>query len=398
MRHLSIRNLTARPGRTIALGLLIVFLSMALFGGSVMVRSLNGGLASLEARLGADVIVVPSSAKSSTNLDYLFLQGTTGYYYMDTEKAQKIAQTEGVERASFQIFMASLRASCCSMPVQVIGIDQDTDFTIQPWIEESFGRRLGDLDVLVGSKVNAGIGESIRIYNTDCPVVGRLAATGTTLDTGVFCTVDTVRLLLHAASELGHDLKISGDPENVVSAVYLKVKDGVDVQSVADRVNVYVRKVEAVRTRSYITGIADSLGGVEKTIRTLIVCVWILAFLILMAAFTMLTGERKKEFAVLRVIGMSRGKLAWVLLKESLLLSLFGGVIGIVLGGALTFSFQGLIEEALSLPFLMPGVSELLLLAIMTLVVVMLVGPMSSAVSAWKLSRVDIGRILREGI
>ena len=56
---LSIKNLVRKPGRTTALVLLTAFLALAVFGGSVVVLSLQRGLNSLEARLGADRIVLP---------------------------------------------------------------------------------------------------------------------------------------------------------------------------------------------------------------------------------------------------------------------------------------------------------------------------------------------------
>ena len=67
------KNLLRKPGRTIALALLTAFLAMAVFGGSVVVFSLRSGLNSLEARLGADIILVPSEAQSKVSFRNMFL-------------------------------------------------------------------------------------------------------------------------------------------------------------------------------------------------------------------------------------------------------------------------------------------------------------------------------------
>ena len=56
--NLPIKNLLRRPGRTVALVLLTAFLALSVFGGSIVVRSLRSGLDSLQARLGADIIVL----------------------------------------------------------------------------------------------------------------------------------------------------------------------------------------------------------------------------------------------------------------------------------------------------------------------------------------------------
>lgn len=395
--RLPLRNLTRHPGRTAALTVLVALLSLSLLAGSVIVYSLNSGLNSLENRLGADIIVLPSSAKSKVNIDNLYLQGTTGYYYMNVSKQQEIAEREGIAQISGQVFLATLRADCCSLPIQVIGFDPQTDFTVQPWISERAKTALELQEVVVGSKVTAGVGERIRIYGVSCPVVARLDATGTGLDTAVYCTVDTMAVLLEAAREMNHELKISGDPADVVSAVYVRVDPAYSVEQVANDINLHVRKVEAVQTRSVISGVSDSLGGVASTVTALIVAVWVLAFILLVAAFLLLGGERKREYAVLRVLGVSRAGLSMTALREALLVSLFGGLIGIALALLVILSFHGLIEQALSLPFLLPSGAMIALMAVGTLICVCIAGPLAAMLSARKLSRADTGIILREG-
>ena len=82
---LAIKNLLRKPGRTAALVILTALLALSVFGGSVVVGSLRQGLNSLESRLGADIIVVPSSAQSKASFQNMLLQGTIGAFYMDGE-------------------------------------------------------------------------------------------------------------------------------------------------------------------------------------------------------------------------------------------------------------------------------------------------------------------------
>lgn len=391
------KNLARKPGRTAALILLTALLALSVFGGSMIILSLRGGLNSLENRLGADVIVVPSTAKSKTNLEQILLQGTTGYFYMDREKLDRVLETDGVESASPQVFLASLRASCCSVPVQVIGIDQETDFTVQPWIAESYSQTLNEKEVAVGCRVSAAIGESIRIYGVNCPVVARLAETGTGLDTAVYCSKETLQQLLDAARGLGHDLKISGSSDAVISAVYIKVRDGVDPQKVADDINIHIRKVEAVSTKSMLTGVSDSLKAVSATITWLIAALWILALIILFIVFAMMVNERRRELAVYRLLGMSRNMLSSMILKEAILCSLTGALCGVALGAALVFPFTTLIEQSLKLPYLTPAAGTIILCALLALAVSAVAGSAASLRTARKLSRVDPGATLREG-
>ena len=66
-------------------------------------------------------------------------------------------------------------------------------------------------------------------------------------------------------------------------------------------------------------------------------------------------GRKEKKFALLRVMGTSRRKLAGILLKETLILSVSGGAAGVLMGLLVVIPFSGLIETGLKLPFLLPG-------------------------------------------
>ena len=393
---LVIRNLIRKPGRTTALALLTAFLALAVFAGTVIVLSLRSGLYSLQDRLGADIILVPSEAQSKVSFQNMFLQGTTGAFYMDASVQDKAMEVEGVEKAAPQTFLASLKADCCSVKIQVIGIDPELDFTVQPWISRSLTRKLGDMDVAVGCKVEAEVGEIIRIYDQRCLVVAKLEATGTGLDTAVYCNMNTMNVLLSAAEEKGVSHKIASD-DQVISAVYVKVREGCDIDTVNSRLNGHLRKVTAVRTRSMITGVSDSLAGVIRTVTILITAIWALSFVILLLAFTLIIRERIREFAVLRLLGASRGMLSRIVLLESSMCGLLGGLLGVALAAVLLFPFAGLIESALNLPYLMPEMGTVLLLAAGTVFLSVIVAALSSAFAAYRLSRTDPGTALREG-
>ena len=393
---LTLKNLLRKPGRTMVLAGLTAFLALAVFGGSVVVLSLQNGLRSLEARLGADIILVPSEAQSKVSFQNMFLQGTTGAFYMDASALDQVLEADGVEKAAPQTFLASLKADCCSIKIQIIGFDPDSDFTIQPWIASSLSRNLDDMDVAVGCKAEANVGEIIRIYDQRCKVAARLEATGTGLDTAVYCNLDTMRELLKAAEDKGVSHKITSDSQ-AISAVYIKVKDGYDIDSVNTWLNGHIRKTTAVRTRSMITGVSDSLSGISHTVTILIAVVWILAFIILLLAFVLIIRERTREFAVLRLAGASRTMLGRLVLLESALCGLLGGIIGTGLVSLILFPFAQLIENRLRLPYLMPAAGSVLLLASGTVLLSVIAAALASGAAAYRLSRIDPGAALREG-
>ena len=63
----------------------------------------------------------------------------------------------------------------------------------------------------------------------------------------------------------------------------------------------------------------------------------------------------------------------------------------------IVFPFGNAISGALELPFLMPGAGTIAALALGALLLAILAGSLTAAVSAYRISKNDAGLILREG-
>ena len=146
-----------------------------------------------------------------------------------------------------------------------------------------------------------------------------------------------------------------------------------------------------------LTDVSDSLSAISGTVATLIGAIWLLSLVILVVAFVMIANERKREFAVLRLLGTSRAMLGGMILKESALCSLAGGALGVLTASMLVFPFTTLIETKLGLPYLTPNIGTILLLGLVTVLATLLVSALASVFSAYRLSRSDPGTTLREG-
>ena len=396
-RQLARRNLSRRPVRTAALILLAAFLSFSVFAGSMIVLSLQNGLESYESRLGADIVVVPYEARSHGTLESILLQGIPGYFYMDETYLDQVRAISGVESASPQFYLASASAGCCSVAVQIIGFDPDTDFSIQPWIRESYSRDLGDGDVIVGSGITVPKNRILRFYNQDCRVVASLDQTGTGLDTAVYANMNTIQALMAGSQTEGFDYFGGADPKRTISSIMVKVKDGCSIESVANDINIHVRHVEATQAKTMVSSIAGGLTNVSRIIGGLTAMIWALAIVILILAFVMISHERTREFAILRVMGASQRMLSGLLRWEAAFISLVGAVLGVAVGALVVFPFSSLIRGKLDLPYLMPGSGVVLGLLVGSVVLAVAAGSLTSAISAYRISRIDTGLILREG-
>lgn len=393
---LACRNIVKRPVRSAAMMALALFLSLSVFAGTMIESSLKKGFSSLQSRLGADIMVVPYEAATKSDLENIVLQGNTGYFYMNGEIYDEISQIPGVGRITPQYYLASASASCCSIPVQIIGYDPATDFVITPWIKKSRGGDIGYLDVVVGNDLNAFVGDTLSFYGTEVHVAAKLDKTGTNYDTAVFTNKETIQTLIQSSLDKKLNEYGSINAGNVVSCILIDVAEGSVVEEVLNDINIHYKKVKAVRTKNMISGIADSLAGVSDVAGVLIALVWILALLVMVVAFSMMVNERKKEFAILRVVGASRGRLSRIVLEEGLLVSLIGSIAGVVIGLLVIVPFSNYIELRLGLPFLLPDAASIAGTAAGSVALATAAGACASCLSAYQISRIDTGMILRE--
>ena len=393
---LPVRNILKKPLRSAALMIIAAFLAFSAFGGSLMVMSLSNGFDSLSARLGADIVVVPYAAASQVSYDSVIIQGKPGQFYMDSKYYDEIkTEIAGIDKLTAQFYLASAKASCCSARLQIIGFDPETDFSVQPWIAKSYARELSEFDAVVGSDVTPNADMTVEIYGKTLRVQAVLEKTGTELDSAMYVNIPTMKQLILAHNEKNPNQERAVDPDKVVSSVLIKVADGFDIDDVTADINLHVRQVKAIRTQNMISDVSDSLSGVSGMIGVLMVAVWVLSVIIMAIAFTMMMNERKKEFAVLRVLGASRARLAGFVLKENALLTLAGGLCGVAVTILITVLFSGLIEQSVGLPFLLPNAAAIGFAALLTVLVTVAAGAVTAAVAAFNISKIDAGLILR---
>ena len=392
---LPFKNITRRAGRSLALVILSVFLSFSILAGTLSVSGLKSGLKSLETRLGADIMVVPYDATTKVNLSNIILQGALGYFYMPRRNMEKIAKMDGIEKISEQFYLATASSSCCSIQIQIIGFDPETDFTISPWIRTSYKEDLGYMQILVGHDLNLFPGDSLSFYGSPCTVAARLNQTGTYLDSSVYASEETIKTIIRSAQEKKLFNFGDVDPDQIVSCVLVDVAEDAVTEEVLNDINIHVKGVKAIQTKTFISDIGSGLSHIAGIIGGLVAAVWGLALVILVLAFTLTSNERKKEFAVLRALGASRLQLAMILIKEAVIVSAIGSVLGAALGTLAIELFAGQFEAALELPFLLPTGLSLAGIILGALLISVAAGSLACAFSAWKISKLDTALILR---
>jgi putative ABC transport system permease protein len=395
---LALENLKARPVRAACFVTVAAILAFTLFGGSVLALNLRQGLDAMTKRFGADLMVVP--AGSSGKARSLLLRGAAGSFYFDAAIVDRVARTEGTACVSPQFFLTSLSESCCDAMVQLIAYDPETDFVIQPWMAGNYPGTVEDGQVVAGSRIALRSDGSIRLLGHHYPVAARLSGSASGLDTSIFMTMNTMRLLIGRARTEGYDFLAVQEREMArgsVSAALVKTGPSTSPALLAQAIDRENPGVDVVVAESIFSGIAETLAGLTSYIRLFSLLLWLAGLVTLAAVFSGSLHERKREFAVLRLLGATRGKLACMALCESALACLAGALTGIFLASLAVFPFSALISERLGLPWLDASFASIVRLVLGSLLLSALVGPLASLHSALRISRAETYFTMREG-
>jgi putative ABC transport system permease protein len=395
---LSLKNLQAKPVRATCLVVVVAILAFALFGGSILALNLQQGLAVMTKRFGADLMVVPAGASGKTQA--LLLQGSANYFYFDAAIVDRVAQTEGIVCASPQFFLTSLSTECCDAEVQLIAYDPATDFVVQPWIAEQRSETILDGQLVVGSRINVRQNGTIQLFNHEYPVAARLSSSASGFDISIFMTMNTMRDLVGQARAQGYNFLSVQEKEMVkgrVSAILVKTGPSGTPSRIASDIRKQNEGVDVLIAQGIFDRIAATLSGLVRYIHLFSAALWVLAVIVLAAVFSGSIHERKKEFAILRILGTTRRRLIGIVLGESAIAGAIGGVAGIVLASLAVFPFSTVISERLELPYLDAPPLHIVLLIGGSLFLSALVGPLASLYTALRMSRAETYFTMREG-
>ncbi|WP_029320247.1 ABC transporter permease [Butyrivibrio sp. AE3004] len=393
--YIAFLNVKNSLTRSVGLVLLMAVLSFVLFGGAILSKSLSNGLGQMKDRLGADLMIVP--VENQNDLEAVLLKGEPSCFYFKRTLEGKVAGLEGVSLCSSQFFLTSLEAECCDAKVQLIGFDPDTDFVIQPWIRKTFDGELKNGAVIVGNDIQTESGGFIKLFGKEYEIAAKLDATGTGLDQAVYATKDTILRMYADAEEKGQRFLEDADPKEAISAILVRVQEGYDRKTLIKNIRREIGGVKIVESQNMITGTADNMKNVAIFLYIFSGLFFLTSVATLLLVFSVISNERKKEFAVLRTLGATRKKLAGIILSESAIITGTGGLVGAIFAAIIIFPLNVYIGDRLGLPYLLPNAGMIAFIFLVDLVVSFLTGPLSAALLAVRISRAETYLTMREG-
>ena len=390
-----IRNIRKRPYRSFCLMLAAVIGSYALFVGLTLKASLNNGIGRMQERMGADLMIVPESSEIEAR--NILLTGEPEFFYMDVSVAKAVAEVEGVACATSQFYFTSLSSDCCSTRVQLIAFDPETDFVIEPWIDEKVTSDVSSGSVIIGSEVTPLSNGKVKFYGNEYSVAGKLGETATGLDHSVFMSRDTMHEILNDAKDKGYQFLNPEDDASWVSTVLVRVNGDADITSIEKAIYDKAEGIKFIETDKLISDVTVKLGSVENIINITLTVLLVFSFLTMILFFSVIFHERKKEFAILRILGTSSRRICLFSLTEGITIGAAGGIAGLVLGMLTVFPFNHYIENSLDVPYLMPSVLAVILYGLTGVLVTTIFGSVSSFLSTLSLAHAETYYTMRAG-
>ena len=188
----------------------------------------------------------------------------------------------------------------------------------------------------VGEKFQAvhGMGDGGRVHKETFNVVGILAPTGTPVDRAIFVNMAGFYEIHGAEAIAEHEHQGHGDEEKQITAVLVCIRP-----TPPGRTDVVARLINdgkvaqaAVPARVIADLFEGIVGKLQWILLGMAVLTVVVAGISIMVSIYNSMSDRRHEIAVMRALGARRVTVMLIILMESILLSLIGGVCGLLLG------------------------------------------------------------------
>jgi putative ABC transport system permease protein len=386
-----------KPGRNLATVFCFAFIAANIFSAQYLVAGTAGTIDEGVSRMGADLLVIPSQYSLLIRGNQMgpvsagtIIRVEPSSMRINASLMDAIGRVPDVSSMSPQLYVASLGVPALSAsPVDIYGIDPVTDFTVTPWLPEPPEKAPGHGEIIVGSALAGEGTTSVQIGTEMYTVTGRLDPTQSAVDHSVFMTLDDAYAL---AAEPGV-LPPSAPAilPGTVNAILVQAAPGTDPSMVGARIQQPLPStlIKVLERHTALKPASKAAQGLPALFSTLSLVVTLAAFPLIALIAAMVAHERRREIGLLIAMGAKRSRVFLIVMAESLVLGIAGGLAGVGVSLA-AFSFAGGGGSILFLQgFQVPSVGETGMMAAIAIAIVILVTGLASLWPAWRSSRMN---------
>lgn len=308
MDSLVLSNIAHRPARTFvsimgtAVGVLLIVFTVGLAHGVLRERGRR------ESNIGAEIMV-----RASGTLGF----GGTSPFMLPVARATDIAGIEGVRAAS--AIGQVLDRSDAGFGSRLIDGIEFNDYAKLTGITIREGTTMGTGDEAIIDPVwqqqrKAAIGSTVQLFERPFKIVG------------VYEPPGGGRIKIPLAT-----LQDQEGADGKASAILVAVTDPAKQDDVAARIRERFPDDQIIFTRDLPEIYASGVPALNVFIKVVVGVASAISMLVILLAMYTTVTERTRQIGILKALGMSKTRIAWVIEQEAIIVSLLGVTMGIVL-------------------------------------------------------------------
>ncbi|SDB26907.1 ABC transporter permease [Eubacterium oxidoreducens] len=394
---MALKDLRTQRFTAAILFLLFLCTTFVIVGGALVTNGSLQGVQETQNRLGADVIVVPSSY--STDMQNALFEGEAATVDMDRTWLETLAQMDGISKISAQRYIATLSADCCSAGgIQMIAYDPDTDFTIGKWLSKQEIATPKKNEIIMGSATGFSKGETVQFFGVEFTVIGILEETGMGYDTGAFISFEAAQEI---ASQEGYSIVYpTRNGVEQISMILIEVEDGYEPEKIKQSILNYYEDdgIHAYSKATMVSTLFQKIESMSKMMNIFQLALVLVSAIGVFAVITIYMSFRKPHIGYLLSNGVAAWKVWLFFAGEYLLVLVLAHVIADTLVIFLIYAFEMMLKLNLEMPFVIPGVWEMVKIIIKSFLVNLAVLFVAAVYSLIRMIRLDISLIVKEDI
>ncbi|MGB9978779.1 ABC transporter permease [Methanobacterium sp.] len=240
--------------------------------------------------------------------------------------------------------------------------------------------------VILGSeaakKYNVTVGDTFKVNDNKFKVIGVMSKVGS----GWPLTIDSSMVM-----SLSHAQDISDRPD-LISTVIIKPKAQYSAQDAENNLQDAYPKYSIYSENDTQKTIDNNLSQIKIFMNMISLFIFIVSMILIMNVMMMSVKEKTREIGTMRAIGTKRRSIMALIIYESLILSVIGGVIGILLMSPV-YDILGILMGAKDVNFFHFAVPSAVVVQVALIVFV--IGTFSGLIPAYLANRISPIEALR---
>jgi putative ABC transport system permease protein len=322
----SIKTLTGQPLRLgLTIGGIALCIILMLFLWSVY-SNVEVGAVEYIRRSEADLWVLQRNA-------WNILRGSS---LLSTGHGIVISEIEGVKGASpVLLLLSGIKREEEQSTVFLAGYDTETGVGGPPEIIEGRAIKQSNevvLDEAFAKRMGYAVGERVCIYDDTLAVVGLSTGTNALVIQYAFVSLDRAQALVRVPS--------------IVTCFLVRVQSGFSPDEVANRIREELPGLEVFDKEVFLQ---NNIREMETGFLPFLLIIAVLGAIVLTVIISLLLSinilERRKDYAVLKVLGAPAGYLPRLVLHQAFLISLLGSAVALLLYSPVAVMIESISPE-----------------------------------------------------